>query len=219
MWKPLLIAFATGTAALIASALFISSVPQKVSAIERYGNRKPSEPLERLDLIQAVREARRPRVGEVAEDLDVADEIGARFHLKSRLDRPLLLGAFCSCGACRRTAAAWSRLHARYPAQFSAAALLALPKGDALYAFHDSLQVNFPLIPDPNHALSARYPGAGEGSAALGCPRAWVIGKDGRYRYVMAQGSEPTPEVLRSVTKALGLKQVPETLLAAVTAE
>jgi len=219
MWKPLLIAFATGTAVLISSALFVSSVPQKVSALERYGNSKPSEPLERLDLIQSVREARRPKVGEVAEDLDVTDEIGARFHLATRLDRPLLLGAFCSCGACRRTAAAWSRLHARYPAQFSAAALVALPKGDALYGFHDSLKVNFPLIPDPDHALSARYPGKGEGSEALGCPRAWVIGRDGRYRYVMPQGSEPTPQVLRAVAKSLGLKQVPEALIASVPAE
>lgn len=222
MLRTLVIAFAAGTTLLVASALFVSSAPRKVSALEQYAGRKvqqPSPPLERLDLIQAVREARRPKVGEPAADLDVTDEIGARFHLTARLDRPLLLGAFCSCGTCRRTASAWSRLSTRYPAQFSAAALLALPKGDAIFQFHDTLGVNFPLIPDPNHSLSARYPGVGEGSEALACPRAWVIGKDGRYRYVMPQSAPPSPQVLRAVAKALGLKQGPDHLLASLSAE
>lgn len=219
MLKPVLIAFATGASVLVASAFFVTSVPQKVSAIEQYAAPKSETPLERLDLLQAVREARRPKLGEVAEDLDVPDEIGARFHLAAHRDRPLLLGAFCSCGACRRTAVAWSRLHARFPGQFSAAALIALPKGDAVFRFHDELRVNFPLIPDPAHALSARYPGEGEGSAALGCPRAWVIGTDGRYRYVLPQGTAPNPTVLRSIGSALGLPKLPADFLATLTEE
>jgi hypothetical protein len=96
---------------------------------------------------------------------------------------------------------------------------VALPKGDALFRFHDELHVNFPLIPDPDHALSARYPGEGEGSEALGCPRAWVIGKDGRYRYVMPQGAAPDANVLRPILRALGLGRVPEELVRELSAE
>ena len=217
MLKPLLIATLAGTSLLLGGALFATTQPDRSSALERYaGNTAssapPTQPIERLDLIETVRSAPKPRVGAVAEDLDATDEIGARFHLTTKLDRPFLFGAFCSCGVCRRTAARWSELHARYFREFSAGALLALPKGDAVFEFHDSLQVNFPLVPDQDHALSARYPGEGAGSAALECPRAWVIGKDGRYRYVMPQGSEPTPEVLRNICQALGLRNVPAEL-------
>src|SRR5262249_28072733 len=100
----------------------------------------------------------------------------------------------------------WSRLLRQHPRDFIAAALIALPKGEPLWDLHDNAGVIFPLIADPDHSLSARYPGPGEGSAALGCPRAWVIGRDGRYRYIMPMGSAPTPEVMRQITRALGLR-------------
>src|SRR5437870_1692044 len=85
----------------------------------------------------------------------------------------------------------------------TAGALISLPRGDQLFDFHDSAGVKFPLIPDPDHAISARFRGPGEGYASLGCPRAWVIGTDGRIRYVMPMGSAPTPGTLAAIERAL----------------
>lgn len=204
MLKLWILAGLGGSAALVAAALVLTPppAPQKSAYFES----RPPAPLERIDLIQAVRDATPPSVGKPAPILDEPDEVGARFNLQAHYgQRPVLLGAFCTCSRCRETATAWEKLLKRWPGRFTAAAIVALPKDDPVIRFHDELGLSFPLIPDPQHALSAQFPGPGEGSEALACPRAWVIGRDGRFQYVMPMASDPTPAVLAKITAALGL--------------
>lgn len=204
MLKLWILAGLGGSAALVATALLLTppSAPQKSAYFE---SRSPA-PLERIDLIQAVRDATPPAVGRAAPPLDEPDEVGARFNLQTHCrQQPVLLGAFCTCSRCRKTAKAWEELLQRWTGRFTAAAIVALPKDDPIIRFHDELRLSFPLMPDPQHTLSAQFPGPGEGSEALACPRAWVIGRDGRFRYVMPMASEPTADVLARISAALGL--------------
>ena len=206
MLRPILAAFCGGTLLMVtaATATLLPSfhrAPAKAPAPAS----SAAEPIERLDLLETLRSAHRPRVGAVADDFDVKDEIGARFHLRSLLDRPLLLSAFCTCAHCKATARLWSDLQRKFPNRFNAGAVVALPRGEQLFDFHDELRVTFPLIPDADHTLSAHYPGPGEGYAGLACPRAWVIGRDGRYRYVMPAGKVPGAKELREIAHALEL--------------
>lgn len=188
-----------------AAGLVLSSPPGP--ARSPYFAEKPEAPLERIDTLEAVRSAVRPHVGERAQPIVTVDEVGAPFNLEAQYtQRPVLLGAFCACTRCRETAAAWEKLLRRHPGQFTAAAIVALPKGDPIIEFDNSLRLSYPLLPDPNHALSSRFPGPGSGSEALRCPRAWVIGRDGRYRSVMPMAAAPTARVLARIAGALGLK-------------
>lgn len=210
MLRPILVAFCAGTLLMVSAAtatLLPSLRRAPAPAASRTGSAE--EPIERLDLLETLRAAPRPRVGALAEDLDVKDEIGARFHLRALLDRPLLLSAFCTCERCKATARLWSDLQRKFPNRFNAGAVVALPRGEQLFDFHDELRVTFPLIPDPDHSLSAHYPGPGEGYGAMGCPRAWVIGRDGRYRYVMPAGKVPGAKEMREIARALSLSSSP----------
>jgi peroxiredoxin len=200
--------YAAIAAAFIAAA--IAMIRPSVRADSHAGRSGGGhQPIERFDLIEIVNSARPIRIGVAFPDFEARDEIGAPFRLTSHLDRPLLFGAFCTCTRCRETAGRWTDLLRRHPAEFTAAALVALPRGDQLFEFHDGLGINFPLIPDPDHRLSARYPGPGSGYAALGCPRAWVIGTDGRCRYVMPMNAAPTEATLAAITRALHLAEHP----------
>lgn len=206
MLKPWLLTFCIGTALLLGGAgLFLLPAQPRPRHFETSSSLASAARLERLDILETVRTSSRPRVGALAGDLDARDDIGARFHLEAFRGRPVLFGAFCSCSACVETSRRWNELVWQYPGRFAAAALLAVPRGTALFQFHDAHDIRFPLIPDADHALSAQYPGPGQDYAALGCPRTWVIGPDGRYVYIAPMGRAPTPAILASIRRALGL--------------
>ena len=211
MYRPLLIGFACGAVLFVSAA--VATVLPDLHASPHTSASKPataaaaegSDGIERLDLLQSVRAAKHPQVGAEAPDFIAKDEIGSTFQLSTHHDRPQLFGAFCTCKTCQETAQAWSALSRQYSTKFTTTALIAMPAGEKLYGFHDRLRLTFQLIPDPEHQLSAQFPGPGEGYAAMGCPRAWVIGKDGRYKYVMPMGSRPTATVMGNIRRALGL--------------
>lgn len=208
MLKLWLFSFGGGVCLLACTAAGLTLVQSRRADPYRWAGPTAGSPphYERIDAIEAVKSARLPRVGETAEYLSEPDEVGAPFYLQGHLrEHPVLLGAFCTCSTCRETAKWWNRLAKKRPGKFQAAAIVSLEPGGPSIAFSMELGLGFPLLPDPNHALSARFPGPGQGSAALGCPRAWVIGKDGRYRYVMPMGSAPTPAVRKAIVRALGL--------------
>jgi peroxiredoxin len=192
------IALTTGAVAMVLPQF----TPAKAANVS--GGRAPGS-VERMDLVEAVASAKRPKVGAQMADFETKDEIGVDFQLHEQLDRPLLFGAFCTCSTCKETARVWSALVRKYPSQFRAAALVSLPKGDQLFDFHDSLRVKFPLVPDPDHRFSALFPGPGEGYEALGCPRAWVVGRDGKCKYVLPMGHAPDAKAMNSIRRALGL--------------
>ncbi len=207
MPRTLLFSFLAGVLLLLAASACVL-VPGLAprTAMAAYTETRPVAAPPR-DAVAEANRAPRPEVGAEAPDLDVSDEIGAEFHLRSHRGRPVLLSVFCPCAVCRETAQRWRDLFHEHPRDFVAAALVALPKGDALFDFHDSLRLNYVLIPDPSRVLAAAYPAPGAGPAALTCPRAWVIDRTGRYRYVVPAGAAPSPAVLAKVRRALGIPE------------
>lgn len=202
---PWLLGAAAGSLLLVAAGTAVMLAESKEAPKDHWAQ-SDTATIERIDVLESVRNAHLPRVGDPAEYLDAPDEVGARFFLQGQAkEKPVLLGAFCTCATCRATARWWQKLARQYPGRFSVAAMVSLPKGSPILNFQDQEGVRFPLLPDPGHNLSIRFPGPGSGSEALGCPRAWVVGRDGRYRYVMPMGAAPTPKVQSAIRQALGL--------------
>jgi len=205
LYKPYLAGFAVGSLILVSAAAAVVMGQGGAKRDDRWAEPNTAQ-YQRIDIIETIQNSRKPKVGETAQLLDAKDEVGARFHLQRQLElKPVLLGAFCACEKCRETGKWWQKLLDQYPGKFQAAAIVAVPSGEPAVNFVDRLRLRFPIIPDPSHSLSAQFPGPGEGNESLGCPRAWVIGRDGKYRYVMPMGSVPTSAIQREIRRALAL--------------